>query len=65
VLASSFIRGERSKAAVYNLEVEDTSEYFAQGILVHNCRYILYSTFGHGRSAQSWLNHHFDRPESL
>jgi hypothetical protein len=27
-------------------------------------RYILYSTFGHGRSAQSWLNHHFDRPES-
>jgi hypothetical protein len=38
VLASSFTRGEGSKAAVYNLEVEDTHEYFAQGILVHNCR---------------------------
>jgi hypothetical protein len=64
VLASSFIRGERSKAAVYNLEVEDTPEYFAQGIFVHNCRYTLYSTFGHGRCAQPWLDHMFGRHEA-
>jgi hypothetical protein len=59
VLAGSFTRGEGSKAAVYNLEVEDTHEYFAQGILIHNCRYALYATFGHGRSAQPWLDHYF------
>src|SRR5262249_15960928 len=64
VVSSSCISGEGSKAAVYNLEVEGAHEYFAQGILVHNCRYILHATFGHGRSAQIWLNHHFDRPES-
>lgn len=27
------------KAAVYNLEVEDQNEYFANGILVHNCKF--------------------------
>jgi hypothetical protein len=32
--------------------------------LMDSTRYILYSTFGHGRSAQSWLNQNFDRPES-
>jgi hypothetical protein len=59
VVSSSLIRGEGSEEAVYNLEVEGAHEYFAQGILVHNCRYILYSTFGHGRSAQPWLDHMF------
>lgn len=31
------------RGAVYNLEVEDQPEYFANGILVHNCRYTYYS----------------------
>jgi hypothetical protein len=26
---------------VYNLQVEDCPEYFANGILVHNCRFIV------------------------
>jgi hypothetical protein len=28
-------------SAVYNLSVEDAEEYFANGILVHNCRYLI------------------------
>lgn len=31
------------RAEVYNLEVQDVHEYFANGVLVHNCRYGLYS----------------------
>lgn len=31
----------RRKEKVYNLEVEDVHEYFANGILVHNCAYQL------------------------
>lgn len=31
------------RADVYNLSVEDTEEYFANGLLVHNCRYLLMS----------------------
>lgn len=30
-------------ADVYNLSVEDAEEYFANGILVHNCRYLIMS----------------------
>jgi hypothetical protein len=64
VVSNSLIRGEGSKEAIYHLEVEDTHEYFAQGILVHNCRYILYSSFGHGRSAQPWLDHMFGQRDA-
>ena len=39
VLSNSF--GE--PAPVYNLSVSDVPEFFANGILVHNCRYILVS----------------------
>lgn len=31
--------GESSKKRVYDLTVEDNHEYFANGVLVHNCRY--------------------------
>lgn len=37
------------KRRVYNLSVENAEEYFADGILVHNCdalRYALYTAFG-------------------
>jgi WD40 repeat protein len=64
VVSSSLISGEERKEAVYNLEVEDAHEYFAQSILVHNCRYILYATFGHRRSAQPWLDHMFGRRDA-
>jgi hypothetical protein len=41
-----FEQGESYKAQVYDLMVEDCHEYFANGILVHNCidaiRYGLY-----------------------
>lgn len=29
------------KANVYNMEVEDLHNYIANGIVVHNCRYII------------------------
>jgi intein/homing endonuclease len=32
---------ERGTATVYNLEVEDCHEYFANGVLVHNCVWAL------------------------
>lgn len=40
--APVFVRGlyaEPLRRAVYNLTVEDVPEYFANGALVHNCRY--------------------------
>lgn len=33
-------------ADVYNLSVEGEEEYFANGILVHNCRYLVMSIGG-------------------
>ena len=41
--------------AVYNLEVADAPEYFAQGILVHNCRYALHTALGQAQSAETYL----------
>lgn len=32
---------EHGWADVYNLQVEEEEEYFANGVLVHNCRYLL------------------------
>jgi hypothetical protein len=32
--------------------------------LMDATRYILYATFGHGRSAQPWLDHYFGRRNS-
>lgn len=41
--------GRSGRAAVYNIHVEGEEEYFANGVLVHNCsdeeRYFLYSHF--------------------
>jgi phage terminase large subunit len=37
------VEKETETRAVYNLEIENTSEYLANGILVHNCRYGLLS----------------------
>lgn len=37
-----------SDGLVYNLEVEETHTYFAEGVVVHNCH-----MFAHGESAQS------------
>ncbi len=42
VLAQT-VRELKRKADVYNLEVEGAHEYFANGILVHNCRYAMES----------------------
>jgi hypothetical protein len=36
----------KEKKAVYNLTVKKCPEYFAQGFLVHNCRYALHNEFG-------------------
>lgn len=41
--------------AVYNLEVADAHEYFAQDILVHNCRYALHTALGQTQSAETYL----------
>ena len=38
------IIGER---AVYNLTVEDEKEFFANGVLVHNCDALRYALFTH------------------
>ena len=35
--------GEGKKKRVYDLSVNKTHEYFANGILVHNCRYAINS----------------------
>lgn len=35
--------GPAGKADTYNFEVEDVHEYFANGVLTHNCRYGIYS----------------------
>lgn len=45
-----FIRKEKVNCKVYNLEVEDNPTYYANDILVHNCRSTLvpvtkYETF--------------------
>lgn len=37
---------EGTSEAVYNLEVEDMHEYFANGILVHNCVWAFTELFG-------------------
>lgn len=44
---------------VYNLSVGEEPEYFANGILVHNCRYAIVSTFGLG-FAQDLINPYHD-----
>jgi len=49
--------------AVYNLSVEKAEEYFANGILVHNCRYGLHS---HSRTTnreprQSFVKRHMNK----
>ena len=36
-----------SKEMVYDLEVEDAHEYFANGILVHNCDALRYAVHTH------------------
>lgn len=41
---------------VYNLTVDDTHEYFANGVLVHNCDSLLYSW----RECRHWLPQHKD-----
>lgn len=52
-LAHDAVRGccASGEAPVYNLEVEDCPEYFANGILVHNCVWSLTDLFDH--TAQS------------
>jgi intein/homing endonuclease len=37
VKLNTFVKGESWSEAVYDLTVEDAHEYFANGILVHNC----------------------------
>jgi hypothetical protein len=36
-------------ADVYNLSVEGEEEYFANGLLVHNCRYLVMAVGTHAR----------------
>jgi PBSX family phage terminase large subunit len=38
--------GRKEKSKVYNLTVEDCPEYVANGIIVHNCRYIIFALTG-------------------
>ena len=40
----------RGNAVVYNLEVSGKPEYFANGVLVHNCRYLCFSEEMQGES---------------
>lgn len=49
-------------AAVYNLAVKDCPEYFANGVLVHNCRYAVTSRLWNPskRSQQNMLGFTFD-----
>jgi hypothetical protein len=35
------VRAERVRRQVFNLTVEGQPEYFANGVLVHNCRYMV------------------------
>lgn len=35
-------------ANVHDLTVQDGAEFFAEGVLVHNCRYFLHTRFGRG-----------------
>jgi hypothetical protein len=52
------VLGKRAggRADVYNLEVEGEPEYFANGVLVHNCRYTVMSHVGPAkRSAEQLL----------
>jgi hypothetical protein len=37
---------DAGRADVYNLSVEGVEEYFANGVLVHNCRYLCMSVGG-------------------
>jgi hypothetical protein len=52
------VRGVTGKAAVYNLTVEDAHEFFANGVLVHNCdalsgAFTLAMELGDGPAAQA------------
>ena len=39
-------RGPRDNVPVYNLTVEHDNEYYANGVLVHNCDSLQYLTMG-------------------
>ena len=38
-------QGEKWEEKVYDIEVEDVHEYFANGVLVHNCDALRYAMF--------------------
>lgn len=42
-VVASFRATTAQAVAVYNLTVEDAPEYYAEGVLVHNCRYFVMS----------------------
>ncbi|MGE5333208.1 MAG: hypothetical protein ACM3N4_00780 [Nitrososphaerota archaeon] len=49
-----------SSQAVYNLTVAGTPEYYANGVLVHNCmdatRYALHTALGRSRATNAYLD---------
>ena len=42
------VRELPERADVFNLQVEECPEFFANGILVHNCRYVVAEVDGLG-----------------
>ncbi|MFD6677506.1 hypothetical protein ACFWDA_24490 [Rhodococcus zopfii] len=58
---------EAQRSPVYNLTVEDVPEYFAGGVLVHNCDALRYavatSNFQWRHSVPLPDNHRFDTEE--
>lgn len=42
------------KQAVYNLTVANTPEYFAQGVMVHNCDALRYVCMGVSEPVVDW-----------